>query len=70
MLLFERTYQQDSDGHERRSSCGDGAVHQDDVVFADVFGQAKVVKLGGGVNSRVGEIKTKLQPGLAMVGDL
>lgn len=39
------TYQQDSDGHERRRPRGDGAVHQDDVVLTDVFGQAEVVKL-------------------------
>lgn len=39
------TYQQDADGHERSSSRGDSAVHQDHIVLADVFGQTEVVKL-------------------------
>lgn len=39
------TYQQHSDGHEGGGSGGHGAVHQDDVVFTDVFGQTEVVKL-------------------------
>lgn len=39
------TYQQHSDGHEGSSSGGHGAVHQDDVVLTDVFGQTEVVKL-------------------------
>lgn len=57
-----QTYQQDSDGHERSSSRGNGAVHQDDVVFADVFGQAKVVKLrrgGGGTQSTLERVGVK-----------
>ena len=40
-------YQQHSDGHERGSSGGHGAVHQDDVVLTDVFGQTEVVELEG-----------------------
>lgn len=39
------TYKQHSDGHERSSSGGYGAVHEDNVVFTDVFWQTKVVKL-------------------------
>lgn len=42
------TYQQNSDCHERSSSSGHGAVHEDDVVFTDVFGQTKVMKLEDG----------------------
>lgn len=42
------TYQQNSDRHERSSSSGHGAVHEDDVVFTDVFGQTKVMKLEDG----------------------
>lgn len=38
-------YQQHSDGHERSSPGGHCAVHQDHVVFTDVFGQTEVVKL-------------------------
>lgn len=39
------THQQHSDRHESSGSGGHGAVHQDDVVLTDVFGQTKVVKL-------------------------
>lgn len=39
------THQQHSDGHESGGSGGDGAVHQDDVVLADVFGETQVVQL-------------------------
>lgn len=42
-----RTNQQHSDGHESSSAGGHGAVHQDDVVLADVLGQAEVVELQG-----------------------
>lgn len=39
------TYQQNSDSHESSGAGGHGAVHEDDVVLADVFGQTKVMKL-------------------------
>lgn len=42
------TNQQHSDGHESSGSGGHGAVHQDDVVLADVFGQTEVVELQDG----------------------
>ena len=42
------TYQQHSDGHHGRCSRGHGAVHQNHMVLADVFGQPQVVQLNGG----------------------
>lgn len=39
------THQQDSHCHHSRSSGGNCAVHEDDVVFADVFGQTQVMQL-------------------------
>lgn len=57
MLVLERgqhffvgmwTNQQHPDGHESSGSSGHGAVHQDDVVLADVFGQTEVVELQDG----------------------
>jgi len=49
------TYQQHPDSHESSRSGGHGAVHQDDVVLTDVFGQTKVVKLEDG-NKTVNKI--------------
>ena len=39
------TYQQHSDSHHGRCSCGHSAVHQNHVVLTDVFGQPQVVQL-------------------------
>lgn len=39
------THQQDSYCHHGRSSGGNCAVHEDDVIFADVFGQTQVMQL-------------------------
>lgn len=39
------TYQQHPDGHHGSGSRGDGAVHQDHVVLADVSGQPQVMQL-------------------------
>lgn len=38
-------HQQDADGHHGGGAGGHGAVHEDHVVFADVFGEAQVVQL-------------------------
>ena len=40
------THQQDAYCHHGRSSGGNGAVHKDDMIFADVFGQTQVMQLG------------------------
>lgn len=45
LILSYIVVQQNSDRHERSSSGGHGAVHEDDVVFTDVFWQTKVMKL-------------------------
>lgn len=37
--------QQDADGHHGGGARGHGAVHEDHVVFADVFGETQVVQL-------------------------
>lgn len=42
------THQQHTHSHHGRRSSGNGAVHQNHMILADVFGQAQVVKLGGG----------------------
>ena len=39
------THQQHSDGHHGGGARGDGAVHQDHVVLADLLGQPQVVEL-------------------------
>lgn len=41
-------YQQNADGHHGGGAGGHGAVHQDDVIFADVFRQAEVMELKSG----------------------
>lgn len=38
-------YQQNADGHHGGGAGGHGAVHQNDVIFADVFRQAEVMEL-------------------------
>lgn len=40
-----RPHQQHTHGHHGRGSGGHGAVHEDDVVLADLLGQAQVVEL-------------------------
>lgn len=40
-------YQQNADSHHGSGSGGHGAVHQNDVIFADVFRQTEVVELKG-----------------------
>lgn len=55
------TYQQNSDRHERSSSSGHGAVHEDDVVFTDVFGQTKVMKLEDGEEKTVRKLIKSIQ---------
>lgn len=45
---LSRPYQQHPHCHHGCSTRGDRAVHQDDVVFADVLWQPQVVELGGG----------------------
>lgn len=62
------THQQDSDRHHGCSSGGNGAVHEDDVIVADVFGQTQVVQLARprveergchGCRSRKGRVTTE-----------
>lgn len=45
-LAYPAPHQQDAHSHHGRSPRGHGAVHEDDVVLADLLGQAQVVELG------------------------
>lgn len=42
------THQQDPHCHHGSGSGGHRAVHEDDMIFADVFGQTQVMQLQGG----------------------
>lgn len=55
-------YQQHPHCHHGCSPRGDRAVHQDDVVFADVLGQPQVVELGGGKTEQLRGCRQTEQP--------
>lgn len=42
---LDSTHQQHSYCHHGRGAGGNGAVHEDDMIFADVFGQTQVMQL-------------------------